>query len=230
MPTPNSTPAPLDSFTSANLNLLPVTASQQTIALTPQAVVAPPPPPTRHRARTVVCASPPVVLRRHNTRLAAKDKGKYVDMTNKAVKKKALENALSACSPAVQQHVKRRGLLSRNKLPIAIPGLCCWPGMFDSGARGRCVAHTYVMQVSNLLGSSDVQCSSMFWTCLVRSLFSLFSLVRKPLGSPSTLSFLLRSWSEGFLPTGDSLQIAVVMVSDSSTHVCSRGVLVYPSS
>lgn len=32
----------------------------------------------------------------------------------------ALENALSSYPPAVQQHVKRKGLLSRSKLPIGI--------------------------------------------------------------------------------------------------------------
>jgi hypothetical protein len=64
-----------------------------------------------------------VQIRRHSTHLAAKDKGKFVDMTDKAVKKKALENALSSCSPAMQQHVKRKGLLSRSKLPIGISDL-----------------------------------------------------------------------------------------------------------
>jgi hypothetical protein len=35
----------------------------------------------------------------------------FVDMTDKAMQKKALENTLQACSSGLQKHVQRRGLL-----------------------------------------------------------------------------------------------------------------------
>lgn len=120
-----STPSSPDTFVSAHSNPSPQlpTAIQSPQAAAPPAPAAP--PACRHR-RLVVGASrsqAAAPIRRQSTRLAAKDKGKYVDMTDKAVKMKALQNALSSCSPALQHHVKRRGLLNRNKLAIGFPDL-----------------------------------------------------------------------------------------------------------
>lgn len=95
-------PASPDSFTAAPPSFSPPHAYLPPKPTPPQAPV-----PRRRRP------SQPVIIRRQSTRLAAKDKGKFVDMTDKAVKKKALEDALAGCTPALRDHVQRRGLLSR---------------------------------------------------------------------------------------------------------------------
>lgn len=87
------------------------------------AVPAPPFPAPVQRRGLATLASPPAFVRRHSTRLAAKEKGKYVDMTDKAVQLKALHNSLQACSTDLQKHVRRRGILSRTKLSVALHAL-----------------------------------------------------------------------------------------------------------
>lgn len=112
-------PASTDSFVSAELNL----SADSVPAAAPAPAPPIPAPAPRRRHNSVALASPPAFVRRQSTRLAAMATGSHVDMTDKAVKRKALQNSLAACSPAVQHHVQRRGLLSRNKLPIALPDI-----------------------------------------------------------------------------------------------------------
>lgn len=76
-----------------------------------------PPPPTLRAAKLT---STPLVVRRKSARLAAKDKGKFVDMTDRAIQQRALKDSLQTCSAGLQKHVQRHGLLSRTKLPIAL--------------------------------------------------------------------------------------------------------------
>jgi hypothetical protein len=67
-------------------------ASLEPISAPPPPVPAAPPRSTR----TISLASPPPFVRRQSTRLAAKDSGKYVNMTDKAILQRALKLRLSA--------------------------------------------------------------------------------------------------------------------------------------
>jgi hypothetical protein len=102
---PHSSP---DTFVSADTSLSPDAVLTACCNLP----LLPPVPAPAHSNQAVVrLASPPAFVRRHSIRLAAKDKGMFVDMTDKAMQKKALENTLQACSSGLQKHVQRRGLL-----------------------------------------------------------------------------------------------------------------------
>ena len=54
---------------------------------------------------------------RNSSRLANLDKGLFVDVTSKAVQRKALRKCLAACSPALQKHVTGRKIL-KHKNPL----------------------------------------------------------------------------------------------------------------
>ena len=60
---------------------------------------------------------------RNSSRLANLDKGLFVDVTSKAVQRKALRKCLAACSPALQKHVIGRKILKR-KNPLGALDLC----------------------------------------------------------------------------------------------------------
>jgi hypothetical protein len=47
----------------------------------------------------------------------------YIDMTDKAKQQRALKDSLQACSSGLQKLVQRRGILSRTKLPVALPDI-----------------------------------------------------------------------------------------------------------
>ncbi|CAN6198815.1 unnamed protein product [Urochloa humidicola] len=47
----------------------------------------------------------------------------FIDLTDKAMQRKALLNSLAPCSDALQRHVKKHGLLNSKKLPISVPNL-----------------------------------------------------------------------------------------------------------
>ena len=61
--------------------------------------------------------------KRQSERLAAKAGGKFVDMTEKAVQLKALQNALVPCSSSLKNAVQKKGILNRSKLPISASDL-----------------------------------------------------------------------------------------------------------
>jgi hypothetical protein len=69
------------------------------------------PPPTvrvtRGRRPTAKQTPKPTAGKRQSSRLAAKNNGMFVDMTDKAVQRRALQDSLASCSQAVQQHVTR---------------------------------------------------------------------------------------------------------------------------
>ena len=133
-------------------------------------------------------------------------------------------------------HVKRRGLLSRNKLPIGIPDLrklACSAGLGSTAAAVDAVSPiAYVMQVLPQFVGPGAQCLrfsvrfSAFWTLLGRLLCTF---IRSRLSFPCALYFLLESWSEGLPPMGDYLQILVLAVSGSTAQACWRGVSASPS-
>ena len=56
--------------------------------------------------------------RRSSLRLAAKAPTTFIDMTTIAVQRKALLNSLSTCSTSLKNHVNKRNMLSRNRLPM----------------------------------------------------------------------------------------------------------------
>ena len=129
-------------------------------------------------------------------------------------------------------HVKRRGLLSRNKLPIGIPDLrklACYAGLGSTAAAVDAVLPiAYVMQVLPQFVGPGTQCLrfSAFWTLLGRLLCTF---IRSRLSFPCALYFLLESWSEGLPPMGDYLQILVLAVSGSTAQACWAGVSESPS-
>lgn len=101
-------------------------ACSSTTAATEVTTTTQPPPTvlvTRGRRPTAKQTPKPTAGKRQSSRLAAKYNGMFVDMTDKAVQRRALQDSLASCSQAVQQHVTRRGLLNKNKAPIAIPDL-----------------------------------------------------------------------------------------------------------
>jgi hypothetical protein len=56
---------------------------------------------------------------RHSARIAARSNGDFVTVPYQAVRRKALLNALSSCSSALKKQVRKRNILSRNKLPMS---------------------------------------------------------------------------------------------------------------
>ncbi|RCV06508.1 hypothetical protein SETIT_1G168400v2 [Setaria italica] len=72
---------------------------------------------TRNAARGAQLGS------RNSERLAAKDKGMFVDATTKASQLKALQNSLALCSKPVQLHVSMKKLPKMTKKPIAAADL-----------------------------------------------------------------------------------------------------------
>ncbi|CAN6253600.1 unnamed protein product [Urochloa humidicola] len=71
------------------------------------------------RARAVAPAAP----KRQSSRLAAKAAATFVPVADQAIQRKALINSLAPCSAALKNHVEKRGLLHRNKLPISVADL-----------------------------------------------------------------------------------------------------------
>jgi hypothetical protein len=84
---------------------------------------APPPPaqipPSTRRPRRVADK----VAQRQSARLAAKNKGKFIDSTSQATRRKALVNSLSGCSVSLKKQVMKRNILTRNKLPVGVSDL-----------------------------------------------------------------------------------------------------------
>ncbi|CAN6205597.1 unnamed protein product [Urochloa humidicola] len=56
---------------------------------------------------------------RNSERIAARDKGKFVRVADKAAQLKELQNSLTLCSKPVQNHVQKKKLLKQTKKPIA---------------------------------------------------------------------------------------------------------------
>jgi hypothetical protein len=73
----------------------------------------------RFRTKATRDAPKPVFARRTSSRLAAKAPAGFIDMTSQAMQRKALLNSLSSCSLPLKKFVAKRGMLSRNKLPIS---------------------------------------------------------------------------------------------------------------
>lgn len=71
--------------------------------------------PRRRAARAVAGQAPS----RHSARIAARSNGDFVNVPYQAVRRKALLNALSSCSSALKKQVRKRNILSRNKLPMS---------------------------------------------------------------------------------------------------------------
>ena len=63
------------------------------------------------------------MTRRTSSRLAAKAPANFVDMTAQAVQRKALLNSLSGCSRTLKNHVNKRNIMARNKLPLGVAEL-----------------------------------------------------------------------------------------------------------
>ncbi|CAO2150256.1 unnamed protein product [Urochloa humidicola] len=83
-------------------------------------VVAPIQGRGRHpRGRAATAAVP----QRQSTRLAAKAAATFVPVADQTIQRKALLNSLAPCSTALKNHVEKRGLLARNKLPISVAEL-----------------------------------------------------------------------------------------------------------
>ncbi|CAL4905593.1 unnamed protein product [Urochloa decumbens] len=101
---------------------LPVQELQDTPPAPPPSPADPEPRVAPARGRRPA-ARKAAVPQRQSTRLAAMATANYVDLTDKAVQRKALLNSLAPCSDALQRHVKKRGLLNSKKLPISIPDL-----------------------------------------------------------------------------------------------------------
>jgi hypothetical protein len=50
--------------------------------------------------------------------MAANAEGKFRDMMDTAIKRKALLNSLSGCSANLKKHVGKKNILTRNKIPL----------------------------------------------------------------------------------------------------------------
>jgi hypothetical protein len=73
----------------------------------------------QQNAFTAAIAAP----RRQSARLAAKCADEFSDMTSQAIRRKALLNNLTGCSPKLKTEINKRNILSRNKLPISVSNL-----------------------------------------------------------------------------------------------------------
>jgi hypothetical protein len=58
-----------------------------------------------------------------STRLAANAGGNFVDATDKAVQRKALQNTLAPCSSKLKVVVKKRDILAKDKAPLTAADL-----------------------------------------------------------------------------------------------------------
>jgi hypothetical protein len=75
-------------------------------------------PPRRGRRPGPRAAAPAATLRQ-SSRLAAKTGGNFVDATDKAVKLKALQNALAPCSSKLKVVVEQRNIITKAKNPLS---------------------------------------------------------------------------------------------------------------
>lgn len=73
----------------------------------------------KRRARAEKVVQP----ERHSTRLAQKASSNFVNMTDKAVQRKEIQNSLQPCSAAVKKEVQKKGLLNKTKAPISVAAL-----------------------------------------------------------------------------------------------------------
>lgn len=65
----------------------------------------------------------PEAAKRHSLRLAEKAPASFVDMTDKAIKLKALQNSLQPCSAALKSQVAKCKAMTRSKISIPVPDL-----------------------------------------------------------------------------------------------------------
>lgn len=64
-----------------------------------------------------------VIQKRQSARIAAGSAqagGRFQDTTAAAMRRKALLNSLSGCSPSLKKHIGKKNLLSRSKLPLCV--------------------------------------------------------------------------------------------------------------
>jgi hypothetical protein len=96
--------------------------------LAPPPLASPPSPapaaedatvPLRRGRRPGPRAATPATTRRQSSRLAAKAGGNFVDATDKAVKLKALQNALAPCSSKLKTVVEQGNIIAKAKNPLS---------------------------------------------------------------------------------------------------------------
>ena len=77
-------------------------------------------PDVRLGRRTRVSGCKP---KRTSSRLAAKAAASYVSIPDMAMQRAALKNSLQPCSAALKEHVEKKGILNRSKIPIPVADL-----------------------------------------------------------------------------------------------------------
>ncbi|XP_039818762.1 calphotin-like [Panicum virgatum] len=121
------TPPPADASPAITSPLAPVPCTFPTPEPAGDLPPNPPPSPVAARApgvrlgrRARVSSCKP---KRTSSRLAAKAAASYVSIPDMAMQRAALKNSLQPCSAALKEHVEKKGILNRSKIPIPVADL-----------------------------------------------------------------------------------------------------------